>query len=72
MYGRETGRGVVGVAVLNGVNVLADFDGTVRTWDLKPVKKFAGLISKMTTIPGGGDVVVMTFQNGTASVNVYR
>lgn len=73
MYGRSVGRGVVGVAVLNGVKVFADFDGNVRDFGTKPVKKFDGFISKMSPIAGtAGDVAVLTFQNGTASVNVYR
>ncbi len=73
MYGRSVGRGVVGVAVLDGVKVFADFDGNVRDFATKPVKKFAGFISKMTPVAGtAGDVAVLTFQNGTASVEVYR
>lgn len=73
MYGRNVGRGAVGVAMLDGVKVFADFDGNVRDFSTKPVKKFEGFISKMTPIAGNpGAVAVLTFQNGTASVELNR
>lgn len=73
MYGHGNGRAVVGMAMLNDAKVLADFDGTVYDFSMRPVKKFDGLISKMTPIAGThGDVAVMTMKAGVATVEVWR
>lgn len=69
-YGRDLGRGIVGVAKINGALVYADFAGVVRTFDHRTVRDFGALISKMTTTACG--VVVLTFKVGVARAEVLR
>jgi hypothetical protein len=70
MYGREMGRGVVGVAAVGGTLVYADFAGDVRTFNHQPVRKVEGLVSKLTM--AGGVPVVLVFGRGAARAEVVR
>jgi hypothetical protein len=68
-YGRDMGRGVVGVASLDGVLVYADFAGDVRTFAGVPVRRVDGLVSKLTM--AGNAPVMLTFKGGKASAEVW-
>jgi hypothetical protein len=70
LYGRDMGRGVVGVAVVNGVMVYADFAGDVRTFNHQPARRVEGLVSKLTM--AGGVPVVLTFKQGISKAEVIR
>lgn len=69
-YGRNMGRGIVGVAEMNGQMVYADFTGAVRAFNHQPVKQFDSYISKMTM--AGGAVIVLTFAGGVAGVQTWH
>lgn len=70
MYGRETGRGVVGVAQIGGAMVYADFAGDVRTFDGALVRHVAGMVSKLTM--ASGMPVVLSFAGGVARAEVQQ
>jgi hypothetical protein len=70
VYGRDIGRGVVGVAQMGGVLVYADFAGDVRTFNGVQVRRVDGLISKLTM--AGNAPVVLTFKAGKATAGAWR
>ena len=70
LYGRDMGRGVVGVAAVGNALVYADFAGDVRTFAHQPVRKVEGLVSKLTM--AGNVPVVLVFGRGVARAEVWR
>lgn len=69
-YGHGAGRGVVGVALMNGHLVYADFAGEIRRFDGALVRTFDAKVSKLT--PTGEGVVALTFAGGMARAEVWR
>jgi hypothetical protein len=69
-YGRDMGRGIVGVASFDGVLAYADFTGVIRTFAGAELRRVDGYISKMTPLRDG--VALLTFAGGVARAEVWR
>lgn len=69
-YDRSVGRGIAGIADIDGL-AFADFNGEVRSMpDKRPIKKFAGFIVRMKQTTNG--VVVLSYDNGKTTVSAYK
>jgi hypothetical protein len=76
-YGRDMGRGIVGVAQIDGHMVYADFSGVLRIFDSsnpqidgQVIWRVDGFVSKLTPMRDG--VALLSFAGGVARAEVWR